>query len=146
MSENPSTSNPALPWQTAAFAIVQQVQSGVPFGTADMSAIIESACVAWAVQQTAALRAELDEARRVLGVRNDTLRELESQRDALAVNVARLREALELLYDETADYIRINKLGDVHHNRSMQLARDALAVAPPPALAPDAQQVAPKEP
>ncbi len=41
-----------------------------------------------------------------------------------------LRRALQLLYDETADYIRLNKLGDVHHNRSMQLARDALRAAP----------------
>lgn len=38
----------------------------------------------------------------------------------------RTREALQCLYDETADYIRINNLGDVHHNRSMQMARDAL--------------------
>lgn len=42
--------------------------------------------------------------------------------------VERLREALNILYEETADYIRINHLGDVHHNRSMQLARDALQV------------------
>lgn len=39
----------------------------------------------------------------------------------------RLVEALRLLYNETADYIRVNNLGDVHHNRSMQLARAALA-------------------
>jgi len=38
----------------------------------------------------------------------------------------KLREALQLLYSETCDYIRVNNLGDVHHNRSMQLARDAL--------------------
>ena len=38
----------------------------------------------------------------------------------------RLEEALRMLYEETADYIRINHLGDVHHNRSMQLARAAL--------------------
>ena len=37
-----------------------------------------------------------------------------------------LRNALQALYDETADYIRLNRLGDVHHNRSMQMARDAL--------------------
>lgn len=37
-----------------------------------------------------------------------------------------LRDALQLLYDETADYIRINNLGDVHHNESMQRARAAL--------------------
>ncbi len=40
--------------------------------------------------------------------------------------VMRLREALQLLYDEIADYIRINNLGDVHHNISMRMARDAL--------------------
>jgi hypothetical protein len=40
-----------------------------------------------------------------------------------------LLEALRILYEETADYIRINNLGDVHHNRSMQFARDVLAKA-----------------
>jgi hypothetical protein len=45
----------------------------------------------------------------------------------LAKREARMREALELLYLETADYIKINNLGDVHHNRSMQLAKSALA-------------------
>ena len=40
---------------------------------------------------------------------------------------ARLAGALRVLYEETADYIRINNLGDVHHNRSMQMARAALA-------------------
>lgn len=39
----------------------------------------------------------------------------------------RLRAALQAIYDETADYIRINNLGDVHHNTSMKMARDALA-------------------
>ena len=38
-----------------------------------------------------------------------------------------LLEALKSLYGETADYIRINNLGDVHQNRSMQLARSAIA-------------------
>lgn len=45
-------------------------------------------------------------------------------------NAARLQVALNMLYDETADYIRINNLGDVYHNRSMQLAFHALARAP----------------
>ena len=40
-----------------------------------------------------------------------------------------LLEALRTLYLETADYIRINKLGDVHGNRSMQMARDAILKA-----------------
>lgn len=35
--------------------------------------------------------------------------------------------ALRALYEETAEYIRVNNLGDAHHNRSMQLARAALA-------------------
>ena len=42
-----------------------------------------------------------------------------------------LVEALRTLYEETADYIRINHLGEVHHNRSMQLARAALEKARP---------------
>lgn len=40
-----------------------------------------------------------------------------------------MREALKCLYEETADYIKINNLGDVHHNRSMQMAKDALSRA-----------------
>lgn len=42
-----------------------------------------------------------------------------------------LYDALKILYEETADYITINNLGDVHHNRSMQGARDALRAAAP---------------
>jgi len=40
-----------------------------------------------------------------------------------------LLEALKMLYIETGDYIKINQLGKVHHNRSMQLAREALELA-----------------
>jgi hypothetical protein len=47
--------------------------------------------------------------------------------------VPTLLAALRLLYEETADYIRLNHLGDVHHNRSMQFARDALAATTPAA-------------
>lgn len=52
--------------------------------------------------------------------------ELESElylQDALN---AKLEEALSMLYEETADYIRVNHLGDMHHNSSMKLARAAL--------------------
>ena len=35
--------------------------------------------------------------------------------------------ALKELYLQTANYIKINHLGDVHHNRDMQMARDVLA-------------------
>lgn len=38
-----------------------------------------------------------------------------------------LRLALQTLYDETADYIRLNNLGHPHQNQSMRMARDALA-------------------
>ncbi len=38
-------------------------------------------------------------------------------------------EALKALYDDTAEYITINHLGDVHHNQSMRLARDVLDFA-----------------
>ena len=41
----------------------------------------------------------------------------------------KLLEALKILHDETEDYIRINDLGDPHHNRSMQLARAAIREA-----------------
>lgn len=40
-----------------------------------------------------------------------------------------LLDSLKILYEETADYIRINNLGDIHHNRSMQYARDMIAKA-----------------
>ena len=40
-----------------------------------------------------------------------------------------LLEALKLLYEGNAEYIRLNHLGEVHHNRSMQMARDAIAKA-----------------
>lgn len=40
-----------------------------------------------------------------------------------------LLAALKILHDETADYIKINNLGDPHHNKSMQYARDAIAKA-----------------
>lgn len=39
----------------------------------------------------------------------------------------KMAEALNQLYTETADYILINHLGDVHHNKSMKDARKALA-------------------
>lgn len=38
-------------------------------------------------------------------------------------------DVLHALYLETADYIERNKLGPVHHNQSMRMARDALAAA-----------------
>ena len=44
----------------------------------------------------------------------------------------RLREALKELYEETASYITVNKLGNIHHNRSMQLAHSALSARPEP--------------
>ena len=40
-----------------------------------------------------------------------------------------LLEALELLHDETRDYVEINSLGDPWHNRSMKMARAAIAKA-----------------
>lgn len=38
-----------------------------------------------------------------------------------------LADASQELYRNTADYITRNNLGDVHHNRDMQMVRDALA-------------------
>ena len=42
--------------------------------------------------------------------RREQLAACEKERDAL-------RTALTMLYEETADYIRLNDLGAVHHNR-----------------------------
>lgn len=49
-----------------------------------------------------------------------------SEFEALEKKAEAYRLALKFLYDETADYIRTNNLGDIHHNRSMQIARDLL--------------------
>lgn len=48
---------------------------------------------------------------------------------ALEAEGERLREALSGLYEHTADYIRINHLGDVHHNQVMKTARAVLTEA-----------------
>jgi hypothetical protein len=40
-----------------------------------------------------------------------------------------LLDSLRILYEETADYILLNHLGDVHRSRSMQYARDTIAKA-----------------
>lgn len=45
-------------------------------------------------------------------------------------------KALKMLYDENVEYIRSNNLGDVHHNRSMQIARDVLGAASSPLQTP----------
>lgn len=37
-----------------------------------------------------------------------------------------LESALRGLYEDTADYIQVNHLGDIHHNKTMRDARDAL--------------------
>lgn len=86
------------------------------------------------------LKGELEESDRVLFLwkeENERLKaaldcEIPTLKDAFIrvveqdARIARLEEALGCLYEETADYIRINNLGDAHHNRSMQLARTAL--------------------
>ena len=45
---------------------------------------------------------------------------------ALTAKLELYETALRLLYNETAEYISINNLGNVHHNAAMQKARDAL--------------------
>ena len=57
------------------------------------------------------------------------LREYETALAACEKERDALRTALTMLYEETADYIRLNDLGAVHHNRSMRMARAALAPA-----------------
>jgi len=55
--------------------------------------------------------------------------ELEQANGQLIATAPELLDSLRILYEETADYIRLNHLGDVHHNRSMQYARDTIAKA-----------------
>ena len=81
-------------------------------------------------------------ARAAIAMLDKLERELHQCRAQKKDREARLREALTILYEETADYIRINKLGDVHHNRSMRIARDTLADSAPD---PKAQAVAEAE-
>ena len=45
--------------------------------------------------------------------------------------IEELERVLRALYEEQADYIRINHLGAVHHNKTMQDARDVLAKGNP---------------
>jgi len=75
--------------------------------------------------------AEADQLRRLLEdtriAASASALECQTKLLAQAERERRLREALERLYEETADYIRINNLGDVHHNGSMKMARAALA-------------------
>jgi hypothetical protein len=59
----------------------------------------------------------------------DIATNLQAELTSIRNSHADLVAALQVLYEETADYIRINNLGDVHHNRSMQMARAALAKA-----------------
>ena len=54
------------------------------------------------------------------------IKSLESRLAASRKREEILRNALKILYEETADYIRINHLGDVHHNQSMKLAKESL--------------------
>lgn len=44
-----------------------------------------------------------------------------------AEELTRALGALHTLYVENASYINLNNLGPVHHNRSMQVAREVLA-------------------
>lgn len=54
--------------------------------------------------------------------------EMEANAQAIAA-LPDLVEALQALYQDTADYIKLNNLGDVHHNQSMKLAAAALKKA-----------------
>ena len=55
-----------------------------------------------------------------------TVRELSESLSFVLEQKERVLSALENLYNDTAEYITINHLGDVHHNKVMQDARDAL--------------------
>lgn len=73
-------------------------------------------------EETERLKAAFDS----MSALNDDNGKLADKWKALA---GELRLALQVLYEETAEYITINHLGDVHHNQSMKLAREALAKA-----------------
>jgi len=61
----------------------------------------------------------------------DNCAALQEQLRIAQADSANARDALSMLYQETADYIKINNLGDVHHNQSMKLARNVLATPGP---------------
>lgn len=50
--------------------------------------------------------------------------------DAAKEQLAEADRALVVLYEHTADYIRVNNLGDVHHNQCMEQTRAYLAKYP----------------
>ena len=85
-----------------------------------------------AIQKIFDLEESLAEARQEL--KNQTFC-YEKEKTALKVKLdsavemaGNLQEALKMLHDETEDYIKINHLGDPHHNQSMKLAKQALAL------------------
>ena len=75
------------------------------------------------------LRAMIEDLRSALALERSArpaLEEVSTERDALQAQVAGLREALQGLHDDVADYARINNLGGFD-NHWMKAARAALA-------------------
>lgn len=56
------------------------------------------------------------------------MRPIHHRCNAAPISGERVREALQMLHDDTKSYIEVNNLGDPWHNQSMKLARDALAL------------------
>lgn len=73
--------------------------------------------------------AELAQAIERARLHSSYVREFEELTSVNYHNIQRieeLRKALQLLHDNTAEYISINNLGDPWHNQDMQMARAAL--------------------
>ncbi len=61
-----------------------------------------------------------------LEIINKLYLELSQVATAKTARELELESALRGLYEDTADYIQVNDLGNVHHNQSMKDARAAL--------------------
>jgi hypothetical protein len=158
---------PKPPWEGAANSLWAYASTSPNYTCPSilvMESKIREACEAYAAQQTAALRAERDQAakeiehlNKALALKLDALpnglsagqsMKLEAEREqlraenvALAASLSRLREALAYFITATNEDVA---LGSPEYQRSVALGRmaaaDALkAATPPPALAPDAQ-------
>lgn len=111
-------------WDKRFKEVVQQCESQVAWGKELAAEIIRlKETLLLGETNFNRLKAELEKHDRDhVRIESELVLERNHPKSQLAV----AREALQMLYDEMADYIKINHLGDMHHNQLMKLARAAL--------------------